>query len=161
TYRRLVYPKGAYILHMLRMMMHDKNTGDQQFKAMMQDFVKTYGGKDATTEDFKSTVEKHMTGEMDLEGNHKMDWFFNEYVYGTQLASYQLTTSFDKNADGDVVMNIKMSQSNVDEKFRMLIPIYLELANGNIFFLGRARIAGNSSFDQKIPLKGLKDVPKR
>ena len=25
---------------------------------------------------------------MDFDGNHKMDWFFNEYVYGTQLPSY-------------------------------------------------------------------------
>jgi aminopeptidase N len=82
TTRRLIYPKGAYILHMIRMMMHDNRTGDQRFKETMQDFVKTYAGKAATTEDFKAAVEKHMTVEMDLEGNHRMDWFFNEYVYG-------------------------------------------------------------------------------
>jgi Peptidase family M1 domain len=159
--RRLIYPKGAYVLHMLRMMMHDNRTGDQRFKEMMQDFVKTYAGKAATTEDFKAMVEKHMTREMDLEGNQKMDWFFNEYVYGTQLPSYQMSNTFEKNADGDVVMNVKMTQSNVDEKFRMLVPIYLELANGNMMFLARARIAGNSSFEEKIPLKGLKDMPHR
>jgi hypothetical protein len=32
----------------------------------------------ARAEDFKAMVEKHMTPEMDLEGNHRMDWFFNE-----------------------------------------------------------------------------------
>ncbi|MGA8869119.1 MAG: M1 family aminopeptidase [Candidatus Sulfotelmatobacter sp.] len=159
--RRLIYPKGAYVLHMLRMMMYDKHTGDQPFKEMMQDFVKTYMNKDATTEDFKAMVEKHMTREMDLEGNHKMDWFFNEYVYGTQLPSYQMSATFEKNSDGDAVMNVKMTQSNVDEKFRMLVPIYLELANGDMFFLGRARLLGNSTFEQKIPLKGLKDIPRR
>jgi len=158
--RRLIYPKGAYILHMIRMMMHDNRTGDQHFKELMQDFVNTYRGKSATTEDFKATVEKHMTQEMDLEGNHKMDWFFNEYVYGTQLPSYQMNASFDTGADGDVVMSIKMTQSGVNDSFRMLIPIYLELPNG-MLFLGRARLTGNNSFDQKIPLKGLKDKPKR
>ncbi len=161
TTRRLIYPKGAYILHMLRMMMHDRQTGDQPFKEMMQDFVKTYGGKAATTEDFKAMVEKHMTREMDLDGDKKMDWFFNEYVYGTQLPSYQMSATFDKNADGDAVLGVKMTQSNVDEKFRMLVPIYLELANGNTVFLGRARLIGNSSFDQKIALKGVKDMPRR
>jgi hypothetical protein len=161
TTRRLIYPKGAYILHMLRMMMHDNRTGDQHFKETMQDFVKTYGGKAATTEEFKAMVEKHMTPEMDLEGNHKMDWFFNEYVYGTQLPSYQMDASFDTGADGDVVMNMKMTQSNVDDKFRMLVPIYLEMADGKMFFLGRGRLTGNSTFEQKIPLKGLKDKPKR
>src|SRR5208282_4520043 len=78
--RRLIYPKGAYVLHMLRMMMYDNHTGDAEFKAMMQDFANTYRGKAATTEDFKAMVEKHMSQQMDLDGNHKMDWFFNEYV---------------------------------------------------------------------------------
>jgi hypothetical protein len=160
TYRRLIYPKGAYILHMIRMMLHDNHTGDQRFKELMQDFVNTYRGKAATTEDFKAMVEKHMTQEMDLQGNHKMDWFFNEYVYGTQLPSYQMNATFDTGADGDVVMSIKMTQSNVNDSFRMLVPIYVDLPNG-MLFLGRARLAGNSTFDQKIPLKGLKDKPKR
>jgi Peptidase family M1 domain len=160
TTRRLIYPKGAYVLYMLRMMMHDNRTADQHFKEMMQDFVNTYRGKSATTEDFKAAVEKHMTQEMDMEGNHKMDWFFNEYVYGTQLPSYQMSATFDTGADGVVVMTVKMTQSNVNDTFRMLVPIYLELPNG-MFFLGRARLTGNSTFDQKIPLKGLKDRPKR
>ena len=161
TTRRLIYPKGAYVLHMLRMMMHDRQTGDQQFKQMMQDFVKTYSGKAATTEDFKAIVEKHMTREMDLEGNHKMDWFFNEYVYGTQLPSYKLDSSFETGSDGDIVLNFKLSQSNVEDKFRMLVPIYLEMPDGNFAFLGRAHITGNTSFEQKVPLKGLKTKPKR
>jgi len=160
TTRRLIYPKGAYILHMLRMMTHDNRTGDQHFKEMMQDFVNTYRGKAATTEDFKAVVEKHMTQEMDLEGNHKMNWFFNEYVYGTQLPSYQMNATFDTGEDGNVVMSVKMTQSNVNDSFRMLVPIYLELPNG-MFFLGRARLTGNNTFDQKIPLKGLKEKPKR
>ncbi|PYX51508.1 MAG: hypothetical protein DMG79_02935 [Acidobacteria bacterium] len=154
TSRHLIYPKGAYVLHMLRMMMQDNRTHDQRFKETMQDFVNTYRG------DFEAIVEKHMTQEMDLDGNHKMDWFFNEYVYGTQLPSYQMNATFDTGADGDVVMSIKVTQSNVNDSFRMLVPIYLELPNG-MFFLGRGRLIGSSTLDQKIPLKGLKDKPKR
>jgi hypothetical protein len=159
--RRLIYPKGAYILHMIRMMMHDNHTGDQRFKEMMQDFVKTYGGKSATTEDFKAMVEKHMTHEMDLEGNQKMDWFFNEYVYGTQLPTYKLDYSFDAGADGDPVFNFKVTQSNVKDDFHMLVPIYFEMADGTMFFLGRARITGNKTIEQKVPLKGMKAKPRR
>jgi len=159
--RRLIYPKGAYVLHMVRMMMHDRQTGDQHFKEMMQDFVKTYSGKSATTEDFKAMVEKHMTPDMDMEGNHRMDWFFNEYVYGTQLPSYKSDASFDIGPDGDVVMSVKVTQSGVDDKFRMPVPLYIELADGNMFFLGRARMTGNASIEQKIPLKGLKTKPRR
>jgi hypothetical protein len=161
TTRRLIYPKGAYVLHMIRMMMRDRQKGDQLFKEAMQDFVKTYSGKAATTEDFKAMMEKHMTPEMDVEENHRMDWFFNEYVYGTQLPSYKSESSFDVGPDGDVVMSMKLTQSGVDEKFRMIVPVYLELADGNIAFLGRARLIGNSSVDQKVPLKGLKTKPRR
>ena len=159
--RRLIYPKGAYVLHMVRMMMHDSHTGDQQFKETMQDFVKTYAGKAATTEDFKAVIEKHMTAEMDLDGNHKLDWFFNEYVYGTQLPAYKLDASFEAGAGGEVVLSLKMSQANVDEHFRMLVPVYLELLDGKIVFLGRARMTGNANVEQKVPLKGLKEKPKR
>jgi hypothetical protein len=159
--RRLIYPKGAYVLHMIRMMMWDRKTGDQNFKAAMQDFVKTYSGKAATTEDFKAMMEKHMTPEMDLEGNHRLDWFFNEYVYGTALPTYKIDSTFAKDATGDVVFGFKVTQSGVDDKFRMIVPIYLELADGRTVPLGRARLTGNTSVDQKIPLKGLKGTPKR
>jgi hypothetical protein len=159
--RRLIYPKGAYILHMIRMMMWDRKTGDQNFKAAMRDFVKTYSGKAATTEDFKAMMEKHMTPEMDLEGNHRLDWFFNEYVYGTALPTYKIDYTFDKDASGDVVFGFKVTQSGVDDKFRMIVPIYLEFTDGRTVNLGRARLVGNTSVDQKVPLKGLKDAPKR
>jgi Peptidase family M1 domain len=160
TTRRLIYPKGAYILHMLRMMMWDAKTGDQNFKTAMQDFVKTYSGKSATTEDFKAMMEKHMTREMDLDGNHRLDWFFDEYVYGTAIPSYKITYTFDKNAAGDVVFGFKITQSGVDEKFKMLVPVYLELADGRMAHLGRAHLIGNTTVDQKVPL-ALKDTPKR
>ena len=159
--RRLIYPKGAYILHMIRMMMWDRKTGDQNFKAAMHDFVTTYSGKAATTEDFKAMMEKHMTPDMDLEGNHRLDWFFNEYVYGTALPAYKIDYTFEKDANGDVVFGFKITQSGVDDKFRMIVPVYLELAEGRTAFVGRARLLGNTTVDQKVPLKGLKDTPKR
>jgi len=159
--RNLIYPKGAYVLHMVRMMMWDHKNGDQIFRETMQDFVKTYSGKAATTEDFKAMVEKHMTHEMDLDGNHRLDWFFNEYVYGTSLPTYKLDYTFGKDPNGDVLFSFKLTQSGVDDKFIMIVPIYLELADGRTVNVGRARLSGNSSIEQKIPIKGLKEAPKR
>ncbi|MGH9642149.1 MAG: M1 family metallopeptidase, partial [Terriglobales bacterium] len=161
TTRRLIYPKGAFILHMVRMMLWDRQTGDKNFRDMMHDFVQTYSGKAASTEDFKAMVEKHMTPEMDLDGNHRMDWFFNEYVYGTALPSYKIDYKFDKDPSGDVVFDFKVTQSGVDDKFKMIVPVYLELADGRIVNLGRARLIGNTSGLQKVPIKGLKDAPRR
>jgi len=43
----------------------------------------------------------------------------------------------------------------------MLVPIYLEMADGHVMFLGRARLNGNTTLEQKVPLKGVKDKPRR
>ncbi len=158
--RRLIYPKGGYILHMIRMMMWGRQTGDERFKETMRDFVKTYTNSAATTEDFKAIVEKHMTPEMDLDGNHRMDWFFNEYVYGTALPTYKIESSFQPMTDG-TSLHFKLSQSGVDAKFRMLVPIYLETADGRVVFLGRVGLLGNTAMEQAVPLKGVKEQPKR
>jgi hypothetical protein len=157
-YRRLIYPKGGYVLHMLRMMMWDRQKGDTDFRDMMRDFVATYSGRAASTEDFKAMVEKHMTPSMDLDGNHKMDWYFNEYVYGTDLPTYSVDSSWDANMN----LKLKITQSNVSPNFKMPVPVYLELANGNIVKLGTVPVTGNNSTEQTVPLgNALKEKPKR
>jgi len=161
SYRRLVYPKGAYVLHMVRQMMWDRKTGDERFKQMMHDFVTTYNGKAATTEDFQAMVEKHITPEMNLQGNQKMDWFFREWVYGTALPTYAFDTSFEKNPAGDVVLKYKLTQSGVDKNFGMPVPIYLELANGGIIRLGSTVMVGSSTQEQTVTLTSLKETPRR
>ncbi|HUJ33322.1 MAG TPA: M1 family aminopeptidase [Candidatus Acidoferrum sp.] len=160
-YQDLIYPKGAYILQMLRMMMQSPQSADETFKEMMRDFVKTYGGRSATTDDFKAIVERHMTPDMKAVGSGTMDWFFNEYVYGTALPSYQFNANFDKGPSGDVVMSYVLSQSGVDDHFVMLVPIYLELADGRAVFLGRVVRRGAASSQGKITLRGVTQTPKR
>jgi aminopeptidase N len=161
SYRTLVYPKGAYVLHMIRQLMWNRRTGDQVFKDTMHDFLNTYSGKVATTEDFEHVVEKHITPDMDLTADHKMDWFFREWVYGTAIPTYAFDYNFEKNPAGDVVLKYKLTQSGVDKNFGMPVPIYLELADGKVVRLGSPRMIGNYTNDQSITLTGLKDTPRR
>ena len=60
-----------------------------------------------------------------------------------------------------IVLSMNLVQSNVNDQFRMLVPIYLELDDGRIVFLGRMRLVGNGSAAPKAPLKGLKTKPRR
>lgn len=161
--RGLIYPKGAYILQMVRYMLQDTRSKDPdaQFKAMMHEFTSTYANRIASTEDFKAVLEKYMNADMDLYGNHKMDWFFNDFVYGTDYPSYKLESSFSNDANGDLVLNVKITQSDVGQNFAMLVPLYLEFNNGRVFRLGSAKLLGNSTMEQHVPLKGLKEKPKR
>ena len=152
--RYLIYPKGAYILHMLRMMMYDQaKTGDARFQEMMKDFIKTNFNQDVSTEDFKKAVEKHMTREMDVGRNGRMDWFFNEWVYGTEVPSYR----FDYQIGSDGTLKGQLTQSGVSNNFVMRVPVYLDYGKGWTK-LGSAIIAGNSSVDLNVKLPS---APKR
>jgi hypothetical protein len=102
-----------------------------------------------------------MTPEMDIDKNHTMDWFFSEYVYGTEYPSYKFEHSFSSDANGDAVLNFKVTQSDVSKDFVMLVPIYLDLGGGRIARLGAATLSGNNSVEGHVPLKGLKEKPKR
>jgi hypothetical protein len=149
----LIYPKGAYILHMLRMMMYEQGS-DAKFQAMMKDFVQTHFNQDVSTEDFKLAVEKHMTRQMNLDNNGRMDWFFNEWVYGTEVPSYK----FDYQIGSDGMLSGKITQSGVSDNFVMLVPVYVDMGKGWAK-LGSATMVGNSTIELKnIKLPG---TPKR
>jgi aminopeptidase N len=159
AYRFLVYPKGAYILHMIRMMMYDhRGGGDAKFREMMTDFTRTYYNKDVTTEDFKAMVEKHMLPAMDVAKNGRMDWFFNEWVYGTEMPSYKLDYSLAPGPEGKTLLTAHVTQSGVSKDFVMLVPIYADFGKGWTR-LGSAVIVGNSTIDlNNVPLP---QAPKR
>jgi len=143
AYQFLVYPKGAFILHMLRMMFYTAQSGDRPFQEMMKDFVQTYYNQNVSTEDFKRMVEKHMTKEMDLDGNQRLDWFFNEWVYGTEIPSYRF--EYQLSDDGKSLSG-RLTQSGVSDNFKMLIPLYLDFGNGWVK-IGNAHVTGSKSID--------------
>ena len=155
SYRKLIYPKGGFVLHMLRRLMFDpKNGGDRVFLTMMQDFVRTHYNKDASTESFKASVERHMTPAMDLDGNGKMDWFFNQWVYGIEIPSYELNYSLTSVDEGRTRLRGTISQAGVSDGFKMRVPLYVQV-QGKLILIGSSAIYGNEStpeFDITLPL---------
>jgi hypothetical protein len=141
-YRGMVYPKGAYILQMIRMLMRDDKTGDQDFSAMMKDYVQTHLYKNATSESFLAVVAKHMKPIMDLDGSHNMDWFRREWIYGTDLPKYRLDYSLKPSADGKTHLTAKLTQGEVANDFVMRVPIYLDF-DGRVIKMGSILIKGN------------------
>ncbi|MEP6847292.1 MAG: M1 family aminopeptidase, partial [Acidobacteriota bacterium] len=157
--RVMIYPKGAFILHMLRMMMYDHKGGaDTKFKAMMTDFLASHPNQDVSTEDFKHAVEKHMLPQMDIDKNGKMDWFFDEWVYGTEMPSYKLTYSLTPSPDGKSILNGKLEQSGVSKDFVMQVPLYADFGKGWVS-IGSARMVGNTVIELKN--LGFPAEPKR
>ena len=118
---------------------------------MMQDFVKTHHNQDASTESFKAVVEKHMTPQMDLDRNGTMDWFFNQWVYGSEVPSYELTYQLTPESGGKARLTGSLTQSEVSEAFKMMVPIYVQ-SRGRLIRLGTASVWGASSMELDVPL---------
>jgi hypothetical protein len=153
-YNTLIYNKGAYVLHMLEMQFWNQTEGEAPFKRAMQQFVSEYAGKAATTEDWKASMEKSMPKGMDLDGNGKLDWFFDEYVYGTEIPHYTISSEFTV-VDGATSAHLKLAQSNVSDKFAMRIPLYLQMQNGTTVRLANVVIHGNKTIDTNVNLGKL------
>ena len=154
AYQNLTYAKGAYVLQMLRSIMWSPEDQDKAFIAMMHDFVESHRDKPASTESFKAIAEKHVSKAMDLTGNGKLDWFFEEWVYGTQVPKYHFEYQLTPADAGKFKLHMTLTQSEVDEHFVMLVPVFVDFGKGMIR-IGQMGIAGNStkSGDVLLPAK--------
>jgi Peptidase family M1 domain len=134
----LVYEKGAYVLEMLRTLMEDSRAENPngRFIDTMHDFVSTYAGRNASTEDFRQVVAKHM--------NDPMDWFFNEWVYGTEIPAYQFSYDMKDSGGGKTTLHLALVQSGVSDSFFMKVPVYV-WAQGNPHRLGLLSVKGSST----------------
>jgi Peptidase family M1 domain/Carboxypeptidase regulatory-like domain len=173
AYQGLTYSKGAYVLNMLRSMMHEDGatTGDrdQVFIDMMHDFMQSHRDSPASTESFKAIVEKHMPKQLDLQKNGRLDWFFDEWVYGTLVPRYQLKYEALPAEGNAHKVKLEITQSEVDANFVMFVPVYADFGNGTVR-LGQVPIVGNSTRTivlnldrqpKKIVLNAYKDILER
>jgi len=139
----VVYGKGGYIFHMLRMMMWDPQNGDARFMAMLKDLVAAQANGFLTTAGLQVQVEKFMTPQMNVRGDGRMDWFFDQWVRGTELPRYGIEYQLKSAEGGKILAELKVKQSQVSDDFVMLVPVYAQYRD-KIVRLGQVRIKGNS-----------------
>jgi hypothetical protein len=158
----MIYSKGGYVLHMLRTLMWDdkSKTPDANFIAMMKDFTATFGGKSASTADFQRVVERHMVRALNATGDGKTDWFFNQWVYGTDVPRYVSDLKAEK-ADGDEYrIHGQVTQQGVAKDFHALVPIQVELGKNEVTRIGMVGMTGEATVPIDVKLK-LPKAPKR
>jgi aminopeptidase N len=120
AYQSLIYNKGAWVMHMLRILMLDLGTAkEDRFTAMMQEFYQTYRGKRASTLDFQRVVERHRGG--------PMDWFFNQWVHGWQMPTYRVAYRSERVEPNQYRVTLRVEQSGVPDDFQMPVPVTVEL----------------------------------
>jgi hypothetical protein len=173
AYQGVTYSKGAYVLQMLRSLLYsDQSSPDsreQPFIDMMHDYIASYRDSPASTESFKAIVEKHMTKQLDIQQNGRLDWFFNEWVYGTAMPRYQFKYDLHPAEEGKFRVHAEITESEVDANFAMFVPVFADFGNGMVR-LGQIEMVGNSTRTvdfvldrqpKKVELNAYKDILER
>src|SRR5208337_1629956 len=114
---------------------------DERFFRLLRDFVATYQGVEVSTEEFMRHAEKYMTRASDLEHNHRLEWFFNEWVYETGIPTYKLRSSVKQLSPKRFLVLGTITQSGVSSDFEMLVPIVAVVGNDKKAALGRVPVS--------------------
>jgi hypothetical protein len=140
-YNTIVYKKACWVFHMLRDVLAGPGTdSDTRFLEMLRDFIATYRGQQVSTEDFIRHAEKYMPRDSDLDHNHRLDWFFNEWVYGTGIPTYEIESSVRRLGPQKYLIQGKIEQSGVESTFEMLVPVVATMGRGKKVRLGRIAV---------------------
>jgi aminopeptidase N len=146
------YTKGAWVLHMLRTMMLDLDTmDDARFEALMRDFYRTYAGSSATTDDFRRVAERHI--------GQDLGWFFDEWVYGTGVPTFEFATTTVPADAGRVRVRCRVRTKGVPDGFQMPVVMRLEFPRDQFAWVRRTVTAPVTEFDlTEVPMEPARIV---
>lgn len=117
-----IYEKGAWVFHMLRILMLDLGTmKEDRFIETLRDFYQSYRGHPATTDDFRRLVERH--------AGVPMDWFFDQWVKGTAIPTYHVAWTGEPADAGKYRVRLRITQENVPADFQMFVLVSADLGN--------------------------------
>lgn len=122
-YERMVYQKGAWIVHILRNMTVDLKTFDESvFRSLMRDFYTSYTGKSTGTDEFRQVAERNV--------GHDLQWFFDQWVYGSSIPTYRYSWSAATAPGGSLRVSLRVRQEHVPPGFKMWVPVRIDLPGG-------------------------------
>jgi aminopeptidase N len=97
-----------------------------------------------STEDFERAVEQRMTPAMDLEGTHRMNWFFEQWVRETGIPRYKVEFQV-KPRGSEFQVTGKLVQRNVEGVFTASVPLYAAHTGGKPERLGNVVTTGSET----------------
>jgi hypothetical protein len=136
------YVKGPMVLHMLRMLLRFKSNSDEKFLTLLRDFEHDFSGKNATTEDFRQVLERNTSA--------NWGWFFDAWVYGADIPSYRWRYSVKPGENGVQLLTVDIERSDVASDFVTVIPVRIDLEDGNSAFLFVLSNSAKQTVTQKV-----------
>jgi len=159
AYQKVIYGKGTWVFHMLRMMLQDPGSKnpDERFVKLLRGLLESYRYRALTTDELQKAVERIMTPAMAIEGGRSMDWFFEQYVKSTGVPAYEVKYSVRPVAKGFQVRG-KLIQKNVPDSFVLRVPIYFQGQGAKPVFLGRVVTSGEETPFQFVSVASPKKL---
>jgi hypothetical protein len=118
-YTVTVYSKGAWVLHMLRNLMLDHdNRSEELFDGFMKVLFERFKDHTISTDEFQALLETYLQTDM--------TWFFEQWVYGTDIPTYRFAYTTEELPGGEVRMRVRVRQEDVPESFMMPVPVLLD-----------------------------------
>lgn len=124
-YHVIVYEKGAWIFHMLRIMMMDLTTlRSDRFNAMLREFYEQFAGSRASTADFQELAERH-TGQ-------RLDWFFNLWLRNTLTPEFRVAWTAVPADEGRFTVRLRVNAANLPENTRIPVLVAADLGGNRV-----------------------------
>jgi hypothetical protein len=136
-FERIVYGKGAWVMHMLRMMLRQRGAKnpDERFVELLHNLIEKYRYRALSTEDLQREAEALMTPAMALEGRHSLEWFFDQWVRGSGIPHYKVRYTV-RNVESGYLVRGTLHESGVPKSFLALVPLYITQEGGKPIPLG-------------------------
>jgi hypothetical protein len=115
----LLYNKGPYVLHMLRVQLDD-----QTYSKVMQDVQQTYKNQNITTEMLLREVNR-VTGQ-------DYTYFFDQWFWDVGIPRFQYSWRSEKQPDGKFLITVHVAQTDRNHLKRVLMPIHLHFKDKTI-----------------------------
>ena len=151
-YEVVTYGRGTWLIHMLREMLRDSSQStakikkaaggdfgpDTLFFQVLQQLQQKFRAREMSTHDFLQAFEAVLPASLRYEGQPSLDWFFDGWVDGTALPSYEIKDLKVRNGAGSRrSATFRLLQDNAPNSLVTSVPIYADLGAGRSVFVRR------------------------
>ncbi|MGH9866704.1 MAG: M1 family metallopeptidase [Candidatus Polarisedimenticolia bacterium] len=139
----LLYGKGPYVIHMLRM-----QVGHDNFVKALKNLVANQRFKSTTTDDVKREFEAVV--------GYKLDFFFDQWFRGTGIPTFDYATEVRQADDGKWVATVKINQRDKANPKVVNMPVFFHFGKDKVVVKERPILKAEDVYQIKLPEKPQK-----
>ncbi len=166
AYDTVLYGRGTWLFHMLRHLLRDTcgpqcaKDPDALFLQVLRNLYLDHQGRELSTADVQRAFEAALPRAAWFEGRRSLDWFFDGWVSGTAIPTYDLNQVKIATRGGVRVATGKLLQEDAPERLVTSIPLYAsfgaskgeEAGSEKLVYLGRVFADGpETAFRLNVP----------